>query len=353
MRSFKKFLKLLWASCWYYTGLLNIFQIARNYLCSKDRSVILLYHRIIPRENLDTMLSLPGIVVFRDTFEKQIRFLSKHYHIIPINEYIKAKKSRIALPHKTIVITFDDGWEDNYFYAFPILKKYQVPATVFLTAGFISTEKLFWPEKIIFLTKKVFAANSLNEFFRTYPMQEFHKLFLSLFEHPADPKSWYLFIERLKEIDEHRIEVLITDLETFLKKPSIPPDNHCLKWNQVEDMARFQLTFGSHGLNHKILTDLNDKEMQEELEESKMVIENNLQSEVNFFAYPNGNYNETVLGLTRSSGYQAAFTTEKGINKINSNLYALKRINIHEGMFSDLRANFSKELFSAYLGGIL
>jgi len=353
MKSFKINLKLLWACCWYYTGLLNIFQRARDHLCSTDSTIILLYHRIIPRANSSAIFSLPGIVVFQDTFEKQVRFLSEHYHIIPLSEYIKAKKSRNALPHKTIVITFDDGWGDNYFYAFPILKKYQVPATIFLTAGFIGTEKLFWPEKIIFLTRKMIAANSMNEFFETFHIQELHNLFLNLFEHATDPKSWYLFIERMKEIDEQKIELLITELETFLKKPSIPRGNHCLKWNQAEDMARFHCTFGSHGINHKILTTLDNKYIQEEALESKRIIEKNLNSEVIYFAYPNGNYNETVVGILRSSGYQAAFTTEKGINKINSDLYALKRINIHEGMLSDSRANFSKELFSAYLGGIL
>jgi peptidoglycan/xylan/chitin deacetylase (PgdA/CDA1 family) len=353
MRFLKKYFKLLWASCCYHSGLLDIFQRVRDTLFSTDRTVILLYHRIIPRNFSHTLFSLSGIVVYQDSFEKQIRFLSEHYHIISLDEYIKAKKSRIALPHKTVVITFDDGWEDNYVYAFDVLKRYKVPTAIFLAAGLIGTEKLFWPEKIIFLTKRVFAANALNEFFRAYPMQEFRPLFLYLFENAGNPKSWYLFIERLKQINEQKRDILITNLETFLQNPALPPDNYCLNWHQVEEMARFQCTFGSHGLSHKVLTEIHEHEIQEEVEESKKIIEKKLHVAVDFFSYPNGNHDETIIRLLQSSGYQAAFSVEQGMNKKISDLYKLKRINIHEGMISDMRLNFSKELFAAYLGGIL
>jgi peptidoglycan/xylan/chitin deacetylase (PgdA/CDA1 family) len=353
MRSLKKALKLLWARTWFNTNLIDIFMRARDILFNRDHTVILLYHRVVPRDQKDTVLSLPGIVVYQDSFERQLEFLNKNYHIISLNDYIDAKKRNYTLPHKTAVITFDDGWEDNYAYAFPILKKYNVPAAIFLATGFIGTERLFWPEKIIFLMKRIFTANTLNEFFYAYPMQEFYPLLLYLFENAEDPKSWYIFIERLKQIDEKKREILTTNLETFLQNPSPPPFNYCLNWNQVDEMARSQCTFGSHGLSHKILTKLRENEIQEEVEESRRIIENKLHVAVDFFSYPNGNHNGKVIRILRSSGYQAALAVEQGMNKKVSNLYTLKRINIHEGMISDMRLNFSKELFAAYLGGIL
>jgi peptidoglycan/xylan/chitin deacetylase (PgdA/CDA1 family) len=353
MGFFKKTLKLFWARFWYRSNFLDFYLRIRDKVFNTDHTVVLLYHRIIPKEKEDTVLSLPGIVVYQDSFEEQVKFLSEHYHIVSMDEFIEAKDRQIDLPHKSVVITFDDGWEDNYLYAFPILKKYKVSATIFLTAGLIGTKKFFWPEKVIFLTKKLFDTNGMESFFTRYQAQEFHALLTSLFKDIESSKSWYMFIERFKKIDEQKRDIFIADLETFLQDPEFPSENFCLNWYQVKEMAHFGFDFASHGMSHKILTDLNEKEIRKEVAGSKNNLESELNTTVNSFSYPNGNYNETIIKILKSSGYQSAFTTEPGMNKKECDLYRLRRINIHEGMISDLHSKFSKELFAAYLAGIL
>ena len=81
-------------------------------------------------------------------FEKQLIFLKKKYEIINFERLIQAFKENKTLPKRTAIITFDDGYKNNYTEAFPLLKKYNIPATIFLTTGHIETDNTFWWDKI-------------------------------------------------------------------------------------------------------------------------------------------------------------------------------------------------------------
>lgn len=100
--------------------------------------VVLLYHRV-NHLNRD----LFNINVTPDNFERHIRILKNHYNVITFNDL---KRNDIKEP--SVIITFDDGYYDNYKYAFPILKKYQVPATIFITSGGVDTGKEFWWDRL-------------------------------------------------------------------------------------------------------------------------------------------------------------------------------------------------------------
>src|SRR3989338_10191242 len=82
-------------------------------------------------------------------FEEMIRHLKKEYNIISLEKAIDLLKSKDDIPENTVVITFDDGYRDNYINAFPILKKYQVPATIFITAGVINNGDTLWYSAVV------------------------------------------------------------------------------------------------------------------------------------------------------------------------------------------------------------
>ncbi|MDD5155235.1 MAG: polysaccharide deacetylase family protein [Candidatus Omnitrophica bacterium] len=89
---------------------------------------IVMYHSVNPAASRKTML-----VISPETFERQMRFLQKHrYNVITLSELADLITNNRKIPPRTIVITLDDGYRDNYTYAFPILKKYNIPATVFI-----------------------------------------------------------------------------------------------------------------------------------------------------------------------------------------------------------------------------
>ncbi|MFQ5680788.1 MAG: polysaccharide deacetylase family protein [Candidatus Omnitrophota bacterium] len=94
---------------------------------------VLMYHRVDGQQSLVSKLA-----VSPRAFERQMRFFSRHrYNVISLKNAVGLLKDGEKIPAKTVVITFDDGYEDNYSTAFPILKKYNIPATIFVIVDFI------------------------------------------------------------------------------------------------------------------------------------------------------------------------------------------------------------------------
>ena len=120
-----------------------------------------------------------------------------------------------------------------------------------------------------------------------------------------------------------------------------------LTWEQVKRMAAGQIRFGSHTINHKILTKIPLDQVQEEVESSRLAIENELGHEIFAFSYPNGNYNVEVKEMVVSNGYQLGFSTEAGLVSSEDDRFTIKRVNIHQG------AAFNIPLFLAKIVGIL
>ena len=96
---------------------------------------VLMYHHIDEKGKTSTLSVSP------ENFRRQMRFLSSHnYNVISLAEFVQAIRNQTILPRNTVVITFDDGYDDNYYLAYPVLKKYTLPATVFVIVDAIGKE---------------------------------------------------------------------------------------------------------------------------------------------------------------------------------------------------------------------
>ena len=125
-------------------GLIILFVIfSVNFIRGNYVVPIVMYHSVNPNAKPEKKLT-----VSTETFERQMHFLkSHHYNVLPLDSLAVLIKERKKIPPKTIAITFDDGYKDNYIYAFPILKKYNLPATIFIITDLINrADKLSWDE---------------------------------------------------------------------------------------------------------------------------------------------------------------------------------------------------------------
>ena len=130
----KKILKVL--------SLIGILVIIGFYVYVGPRYVvpILMYHHI------DQMGETSSLSVSAENFQQQMRFLSRHnYNVISLTELVRAKLKKERLPHNTVVITFDDGYEDNYLSAYPVLKNYRLCATIFVSSTVIPSQFILIP----------------------------------------------------------------------------------------------------------------------------------------------------------------------------------------------------------------
>jgi hypothetical protein len=109
---------------------------------------VLMYHRVLPREDVRYRLEEPGMIVTPDTFAMHLRELKRHFDVMDFSEWLRLRDKGEALPRRACVITFDDGWLDNYEYALPIITSEATPITLFAVAEKIGTDFQFWPNII-------------------------------------------------------------------------------------------------------------------------------------------------------------------------------------------------------------
>ena len=139
----------------FYSGYYYLISILKK-IIRKQEFVILMYHRISKDIKIDdsyySSLINANIKNLKN-FEAQIKYLSKSYNVVTFDELLRYYKDK-KLPRNTAVITFDDGYKYNYLLAYPILRKYNLPATILVTTGHIANDKLFWWDKIDYIIKK-------------------------------------------------------------------------------------------------------------------------------------------------------------------------------------------------------
>ena len=197
---------------------------------------ILMYHYIDYSRN--------SITVSPENFLKQMAYLYKNnYKAISLDELVQETKAKKMFNRKSVVITFDDGYEDNYIYALPILKRYNFSAAIFLISGMVG-------------------------------------------------KKGYL------------------------------------NWRQIKDMQGQGILFGAHATKYNTyLPDLEqDEDLIMEIEGSKIDIERQIKTKVDYFSYPIGGFNDKIKDMVKISGYKGACTTNRGRDRLNRDVFELNRI---------------------------
>ncbi len=183
--------------------------------------------------------------VSEKSFEYQMNFIKRHgFKIISFDDLVEGTRKGSVFARNTVVLQFDDGYEDNYKYAFPILRKYDFPAMEFL------------------ISDKVGAPDFLT-------------------------------------------------------------------WDQVKEMEKYNFLAGAHTRHHVYLPEASLAIAQDEIAGSKKMIEDHLGHSIDDFCYPSGGFTKEIKRLVKEAGYKAAVTTNRGKDKLNVDLYELKRIHMN------------------------
>jgi len=321
--------------------------------------VILMYHRVIEDPDSPQEYTQPGIAVSNRSFDLQMAFLAKKYHVLRLDQLIKLLQNGRRLPRRCAVITFDDGWRDNFLNAYPILQRHNLPATIFLSTDFIGTGRKFWFLQVGFLLADgKLSAKDLVEILekvqcdssKTIPSGSDKSRDIGLIA--VDPN---LFMEYLKQFSRSTIKKIIADMicRSGLSHTEWPDREWTLTWEDIKQMSPEIVEFGSHGCSHNILTIMEADEICRELMESKKLIEEKIQKPVRSFAYPNGDYNDQIKELVQKAGYDCAVTVI-GCNAAETpdDRYALRRINVNEGSTLGPAGRFSRSMFACLIEGI-
>ncbi|VAW73229.1 Polysaccharide deacetylase [hydrothermal vent metagenome] len=335
MRIIRQTVKSLVAALLYYSGILSL--VAKRRLCGK--AVVLTYHRVMPSRQVPDCQSNPGIIVHSHNFAKQLELLVELFHIISLKDFSKCMANGGKFPDRSCLITFDDGWIDNYEHALPQLKERHIPATIFLPFNYISSDLMFWQEELRLRLGMLSDSEKKSD-------RDFTACLTGI-ESDINPEDIGSYISKLKNKDYGEINKTLENVRKFQENIPLPPHyNRYLDWDQVSEMQNAGVNFQSHSISHRILPRLDTVSIEQELINSRRLLETRLGSSVDAIAYPNGDSSRLVESLTEKNGYRLGFTTQKGYVDKNTDAYAIPRINIHNN------SSYNKPIFLCTILGI-
>ena len=302
-----------------------------------------MYHRIIPPNK--TIQA--GMYVKPETFDNHLTYLKKHFNVVPLNFLIENGRDNIIRNNKPLcVLTFDDGWRDFYDYAYPLLKKHQCPAAVFLPTKFINSKKQFWTDTFahLLLHQQPTVIENLSDLEIRADIEYLNGL-SGTYDNRLESGIHYL-----KKYPSDIVEKILYGLSEVWQVDLDKSERDFLNWTEIEEMKMSGIvSFGSHTVNHQILTTVDDETVERELVESREeLLRRNLADTSDIsFCYPNGNYTKEIADMVCSSGYHLAVTTKNGWNHADADKFTLKRVGIHEDMTS------TDALFACRIAGLI
>ncbi len=332
-----KWLRLSVSRALYYSGYCD--QIAKK---KQTFPLVLVYHRIISNTDATAAFSYSNMHVSPSVFNLQLEFLKDKCDILNENRFYKEMSVQKA-GRLRVLITFDDGWRDNYLNAWPLLRKNHVAAVIFAAAGLIERQQLHWMHKLLYLLRvKPAAAMQIGPAVRKQLTSR--KPLLS---------SWSHMLQNINQLNPDDKKRYVKSIEKLFGRygPDETTRYYC-DWNELREVAKNSISIGAHGVSHDPLDAMPFDRMKAELRESKSALEEKLSATVCAFSFPHGRYTDECIAEAQKSGYQAAFAVNGRINRAQAGFFTYPRLNVVSRKYAGLSCGFSRSLFYCFLTGL-
>jgi peptidoglycan/xylan/chitin deacetylase (PgdA/CDA1 family) len=272
----------------------------------------------------------PYTLIPVEMFEEQIEFLSRKYDVITLRQAVDALTSAKSLKN-TAVITFDDGYSNNFTLALPILEKYHAPATVFVTAGYIGSEELFPLDEAYLLICQAKGRKPCN----ISEMSPGPLYFESNDDLHQSYKEVASFLKQLPcDQQKLHIHLLKSKLQNGRSEndTAMVDDFRILSKEELRVLAKSELIdIGAHTVNHQILSKVDARVSAWEIVHSKALLQNYTGRDIDLFSYPNGrvmDFNNDHIVTLKENGFICSVTLESRLNIRYTDPYRLGRLNV-------------------------
>lgn len=274
---------------------------------------VLMYHRVINSNYYFWKLN-----VSPTTFEKHIKYISENYKVLRLEE---EWDNLVDVNRKYVVITFDDGYVDNYQYALPILEKYHVPATIFVSTDLIDTNEMYWWDEL----EKIFIVDKyLGEFV-------FNDVLYRITD-SADSKRVCIAIRnRIKNMRPAERKKSMNALRSVLGlRQSYTSELRCVNTSEIARMAASPfITIGGHTKSHLSMGSSHSVGLlRSEMMESLNLLEKKIGKKVEVFAYPFGGAEDRCDAADRIAvecGMKKTVLVKNGNVSVSDDMYNLPR----------------------------
>ena len=301
-------------------------------------AAILMYHSVMEDPACQDNV-LGGIAHSRGLFREQMELLARHYRPVSLDQVKRFARGSGALPRRAVVVTFDDGYADNYDVAAPILDEVGVPATFYVTVDCVDQKKVPWPARLRFVFRTTKRASWAGSSGRTWPLSD-----------ESERESAFLVscddcCKLTSDAQEEYVARLEVELDARLSGES---GALMMNYEQVRGLMRQGHIVGSHTMTHPNLAHVSLSEVRVELAESKRRLEQQLKIAVEHFSYPcpalPPSWTEATVEESRKAGYSTAVTTNSGIVHQTDDPLCWKRVRptkTVEGLRWNLESTFA------------
>ena len=293
----------------YYTGLVTLFHRVRN----RRTLTVLMLHRILPAELIDQFGANPEWTMTPEVFEVFLKFLKQNYTPVDAAQVEAWRLQGTPLPPNALLVTFDDGWRDNYQYARPVLLRQQVPALIFIVSETIGQRLPFWQELIFSccrndqqLKKIMHMANSNDN------------------TNVLDLISQLSTNSEMKDRREQIIDYCNRQMQDMPRQ--------LLTENEIRELVDEGFAVGSHGATHSPLGKMDKQHQISELHASKQRLEQITGQPNHYISYPHGSSSKDTFPLCLKSGYKVVFNSKISLNAEVTDVIA--RLHISEQSIS-------------------
>ncbi len=283
--------------------------LARNL---KDPGMAILMFHGLTDQHPSGLENFSNLHVQANLFDDLCAWLKKNSQVLSLKEALALQRAGEPLPRNSVVLTFDDGYASNYHLAYPILRKYNLPATIFAATDFVQNRAWLWPDRLEYAV-----GHSENLYLKSSLLNQ--SLSLPLTTNAQRLDCIHRLSTAFKHMPQEMLHAEITRIEAELGtslnlERQIPAIYEPLTWPQIQEMvASGLITIGAHTHRHLILARCRPETLREELAISNQILADALGSRPSFFAYPNGkagDFNHATRQALQEAGYEAAVTTE-------------------------------------------
>lgn len=311
------------------TGILPLLRGARSTLLKDLR--ILAYHRVLESAEPDGFtFDTELISATAAGFREQMQAIKRDFHPMRFDQVLSYVDADRRLPKGAVLVTFDDGYDDNYRIAFPILRELRMSAMFFVSTGHIDSGM---PYAYDWLVHMVSSTPALR------------------LEVPEMAIDWEIppslagrrqlaaaLLDRIKSLDDAGQEIVLARLEREWGMPRSAGHPNCrpMDWSQLREMHATGMEVGSHGVNHRMLAKLPREQMAAEINGSKRTLERELGAPVQVLSYPVGGpdaFDMDTVEVVRSAGFRMACSYVSGTSVIEpGSRYSMRRLPVEREM---------------------
>jgi peptidoglycan/xylan/chitin deacetylase (PgdA/CDA1 family) len=317
-------------------------QLARRY--AEPKALVLMYHRVAEPDT-----DIWDLAVSPVHFEQHLRVLQQLNNVISATELAERLQSR-TLKRRSIAITFDDGYSDNYTNASLLLARYQLPATFFIVSGNVGLVQEFWWDELagmLLLSKRLpaslslmlpgmghLAADLLTEQLLTPELQHQHQLWRVSEAAPPTLRAalFYQLWQHLQPMPTPAQQLVLQQLRVWAGLPTTTrPAYQSMSTSQLRELSANPLfTVGAHTVTHPALASHPAAVQEHELVAGRQAVCETIGQPVELLAYPYGNYSNETATIAAQLGFKAAFTTDARLITAGIEAHKLGRFQVND-----------------------